>query len=168
MRRGSVSAGAILWLLCVHSSAQETSKAEALVLQAEDKLSRATSTVAANMGETLQSLLSPDFTGIDTNGRVSDKTDWLSYYRNIASDRERKASWTAAVAAYSTEERKVTVRDGIAVVTGWRKRADGGHRFTHVWVKREGDWHLSLSQSTLIFPYPSALVSGDPNSPKIR
>jgi ketosteroid isomerase-like protein len=98
----------------------------------------------------LEPLLAADFLAIDPSGEIRDKGAFLGMLRAVPPELR------AANAALRVARRDVRLRQygDVAVVT---ERRDAGTppersaaRYTQVWVKQAGRWHLSTFQVTRI------------------
>jgi len=92
-------------------------------------------------------LLAPDFTFIGTSGSLRDRAGYAG---------SRTGSWIPQGATFTVTDLRVRIYGATAVVTGREHttgpRFTGSTRFTHVWVRRRGDWQMVAAQRTAIDP----------------
>ncbi len=106
----------------------------------------------------LDILLTEDYVHTNWNGAVLGKSAWLDYVR---SRRVELESGALRIDAHTTDDLKVRLHGGVAVVTGGNttrgERAGQAFetriRFTHVWVKENGSWRrAAFHDSTIAEP----------------
>jgi ketosteroid isomerase-like protein len=96
--------------------------------------------------ETIERLLSDDYTLIGVNGALRRRAERLAWLR----------SNLASLAKITPSELVVRVFGDVAVVTGLVTIRDGDEliheRFTQVWVGSEGSWQMISGQVTAVAP----------------
>jgi hypothetical protein len=102
--------------------------------------------------DTIADIMDDSFYGINFDGTTWDKASWVRSVRDIQHDATRLPGWRKALSEYATVDEKIRILGDTAVVTGWRKRDGSGHRFMHVWLRREGQWRLANTQTTSLSP----------------
>jgi uncharacterized protein (TIGR02246 family) len=150
MERNRVAAIVVLVTLLVSSCSRSHNKGdEQAVMDAQRRWEKALQEFDL---DSLQSLLAEDYSQTDLRGKVQDRASWFEYFK----------AYVAAVHAgdahfeLSFEDVKMRVYGESAVVTGGAavKGQKGGVlvnnviRFTNVWVRRQGTWHLVSYQAT--------------------
>jgi ketosteroid isomerase-like protein len=103
----------------------------------------------------MQSLLAEDYQQTDLRGKVQDRASWLEFFKSyVTAVHSGNAKF-----AISFEGWKVRVYGDAAVVTGGgvfmgqrtgMAPVNNVIRFTNVWVRRRGVWHLVSYQATPI------------------
>jgi len=92
-------------------------------------------------------LLAPDFSFIGTSGSFRDRAGYAG---------SRAGSWIPQGATFTVTDLRVGIYGATAVVTGREHttgpRFTGSTRFTHVWVRRQGNWQMVAAQRTAIAP----------------
>ena len=92
-------------------------------------------------------LLAPDFTFIGTSGSLRDRAGYAG---------SRAGSWIPQGTTFTVTDLQVRIYGSTAVVTGRENttgpRFTGSTRFTHVWVRRPGEWKMVAAQRTAIGP----------------
>ena len=103
----------------------------------------------------MQSLLAEDYQQTDLRGKVQDRASWLEFFKSFVT----AVHSGNAKFAISFEGWKVRVYGDAAVVTGGgvfmgqrtgMAPVNNVIRFTNVWVRRRGVWHLVSYQATPI------------------
>jgi uncharacterized protein DUF4440 len=93
-------------------------------------------------------MLDESFHGITFDGRHWDKAAWVRAMREIETDSVRLPSWRTALSEYVSEDEAVRIVGDVAIVTGWRERDGGGHRFILVWLRSGDRWRITNMQTT--------------------
>jgi ketosteroid isomerase-like protein len=100
--------------------------------------------------EGFQRILREDYVGVDADGRVRNKIDWIK-----AAEESASHSKSANTTKPSLNAIRVRLYADVAVVTGGmnegRTKATAV-RFAHVWVKTSDQWQLSTSHATRVAP----------------
>ena len=126
------------------ASPQDSADARQAILQLEDQwkaAQRNTDTSAFSR------LLAPDFTFIGTSGSFRDRAGYAG---------SRAGSWIPQGTTFTVTDLHIRIYGPTAVVTGRENtsgpRFTGSTRFTHVWVRRQGEWRMVAAQRTAIAP----------------
>jgi hypothetical protein len=126
------------------ASSQDSADARLAILQLEDRwkaAQRNTDTSAFSR------LLAPDFTFIGTSGSLRDRAGYAG---------SRAGSWIPQGTTFTVTDLHIRIYGATAVVTGRENtsgpRFTGSTRFTHVWVRRQGEWRMVAAQRTAIAP----------------
>jgi ketosteroid isomerase-like protein len=116
----------------------------------KDNETRWSAAIARRDTATIESMVAPDFIGVNSKGKVVNRRAMLTQVKND------KDNYT------STKAEKLDVHmfgSGVAVVVGManekgtgkdRKAFDRIYRFTDTWMNRGGNWQCIASQMTLV------------------
>jgi ketosteroid isomerase-like protein len=116
----------------------------------KDNESRWSAAIAKRDAATIESMVAPDFIGVNSKGKVQNRRAMLADIRN------NKDTYT------SMKAEKLDVRtygSGVALVVGMArekgtdkdgKAFDRTYRFTDTWVDRAGNWQCVASQEMLV------------------
>jgi ketosteroid isomerase-like protein len=133
-------------LLTIAAAAQPDG--ERAVLEAEQQWREASRNSDANA---LDGILADNFVGVGVDGKAWNKTEWIEAMKKFTGDPARTSKRESELAKFAVHDEKVQVSAEMAVVTGNNASKDRpGVRFVDVWVRRNGGWHLAVSQSTAI------------------
>ena len=97
----------------------------------------------------LEQVWAPDYTFIDSHGRVQTKAQRMA---------DLKSSATTLDSITHQEEPKIHVHGDVGIITSIvtitgqynGRKASGEYRSTHIWINTGGHWWLLMNQLTLI------------------
>ena len=98
--------------------------------------------------KSIAEMLHESFHGITFDGKRWDKASWVRGMREIETGSVRLPGWRLSLSEYVTVDEAIRIVGDVAIVTGWRKRNGGGHRFMHVWLRNGGRWMIANMQTT--------------------